>query len=458
MTAGDSADTGIGGVAFAPPPRPLRGRLRGDLRMILADGVAFGAMVGLGESYLPAFALELGHGSVTAGLIATLPMLFGALLQLVSPAAVGALDSHRRWVVLCASLQALSFVPLVAGALAGSVELWMLYLAASLYWGLGMSTGPAWTAWVGTLIPSRLRARFLARRAGLANTAIVTALVAAGLLLEWGRGVDRALDVFALVFALALGARVLSAVFLARQSEPLPAPIGETGVSPEIVHRHLQTGGHGRLLAYLLVFHLSVWIAAPFFTPYMLGPLGMGYAEFMVITTVAFVARVVMLPTIGRLAERLGTRRVLALASLGIAPLPALWLLSDAFWWLFALQLLSGAAWAAFELASLLSFFERIPAHGQATVLTVFNLANAAVIVTGSAIGAGLLWLVGDEALAFPAVMLVSTAARVAALRLLRRVPDTPAPGPAPTLRTLSVRPSSGGVQRPVLAVPDQGE
>jgi len=91
--------------------------LRADLSAMVWDGVAFGAMVGLGETYLPAFALALGHGAVTAGLVASLPMLCGALIQLVTPAAVGLLDSHRRWVVLCATLQALSFLPLVAGAL-----------------------------------------------------------------------------------------------------------------------------------------------------------------------------------------------------------------------------------------------------------------------------------------------------------------------------------------------------
>jgi MFS family permease len=418
---------------------------------MLRDGVAFSAMVGFGESYLPAFALALGFGSVTAGLVATLPMLAGALFQLATPAAVGLLGSHRRWVVLCAALQALTFIPLIVGALAGEMELLIVYLAASLYWGLGMSTGPAWTAWATTLVPKSLRARFFAQRARASQASLFIALVVGGLILDRGRADGWPFVAFALIFTMALGSRVVSVAYLAAQSEPQPAPIGETRISPDVIRSHIRTGSHARLLLYLLVFQLSVWVAAPYFTPYMLGPLDLSYAEFTWLTASAFLARVLVLPTLGRVARRFGTRRLLATASLGIVPLPALWLVSDSFVWLFLLQLLSGAAWAGFELASLLSFFERIPAHGQASVLTVYNLANALAIVGGSAIGGWLLSFDGPGVDGFVIVLIVSCVARLASLSLLRGVSETAEPDEIPSLRTLSVRPSTGGVQRPIL-------
>lgn len=415
------------------------------------DGIAFSAMVGFGESYLPAFALALGYGAVTAGFVATLPMLAGAVLQLCTPAAVGVLGSHRRWVVLCAALQALSFVPLIGGGLAGRLDLWSIYVAAAVYWGLGMSTGPAWTAWATTLVPARIRARFFARRAALGQVALVAALLSAGLILELGTGGGEAVAAYALLFGLACLARLVSAFCLFRQSEPTPVPIGETRISPAIIARHVRTGGHGRLLAFLLTFQLGVWIAAPYFTPYMLGPLGLGYFQFTVLTTSAFAARIVAYPMVGALTARFGTKRVLLLATAGIVPLPLLWLVSDSFWWLFALQLFGGAVWAAFELATLLSFFERIPVHGQASVLTVYNLANASAIVAGSVIGAGVLDAFGTPTTAFAVLMGVSTLARLAAMPLLRSLPDAPRPDRLPALRVLSARPSAGAVQRPIL-------
>jgi predicted MFS family arabinose efflux permease len=355
-------------------------------------------------------------------------------------------------VVLCASLQALSFAPLIVGALAGAMDIRLVHVAAALYWGLGMSTGPAWNAWATTLVPASLRARYFAGRARGSQVALVVALLVGGLLLEAGRGAGRELDAFAGIFALALVARTISARHLAAQSESRPAPIGETSISPRVIHRHLRTGGHGRLLAYLLCFQLGVWIAAPYFTPFMLGPLDLSYVEFTALTASAFVARVVALPFVGALVDRWGTRRVLVLSSLGIVPLPVLWLVSSHLAWLLALQLLGGAVWAAFELASLLSFFERIPMQGRTSILTVYNLANAGAIALGSAVGGVVLDVLPGGMAGFVVLMVLSTATRLLSLPLLRGVTDAARTAPVPALRTLTVRPSSGGVQRPVLA------
>ncbi len=437
---------------------PTHPNLRRDLRAIVGDGIAFSVMVGIGEAYLPAFALAAGLGELTSGLISTLPMLAGAVFQLVTPAACRRLGSHRRWVVLCAVLQAASFVPLIAAALVGTVPLSLLYLSAAAYWGFGMATSPAWNTWVGTLVPASQRARFFAARTRACQAAVLVGLLAGGLLLETdGRGRD-SLVVFAGLFGVGALARLLSARFLARQSEPRPIPLGVTRASPRAFLAHGREGGHGRLLLFLLAFQLSVWIAAAWFTPYMLRVLGLSYLEFTILTGVAFLARVVALPLLGRLAHRAGPRQLLWLGGLGIVPLPSLWLVSDAYAWLVVLQMLSGVAWAAFELATLLSFFEHIPEASRTSVLSMYNLANAAALVGGSLIGAHLIDSLPGEG-AYVAVFLLSSAARVLALPLLRGVPDVAVSGPPPPLRELSVRPSVGAIERPILAaLPDDDE
>jgi len=439
----------------APATHPTS-QLRRDLRAMLGDGVAFSVMVGIGESYLPAFALALGQGSVTAGLVATVPMLAGALLQLASPAAVGILDSHRRWIVLCAALQACCFAPLVVSALAHRMDLGLLFLVASLYWGLGMSTGPAWTTWASSLVPRRLRPAFFANRARASQLALVLGLVGGGMVLQLGKSRDFEFEAFAAIFAIALGARGVSAAFLYSQREPHSLEVGETSISPAVISRHVRTGGHGRLLFFLLTFQMSVMIASPYFTPFMLSELRLSYLEFTILTATAFGARVLALPSLGRYVRRVGTNRVLWRAGLAISTFPILWLVTDHFAWLLLLQVVSGVGWAAFELASLLSFFERIPPHGQTSVLTLYNLANATAIVTGSALGGSLLRGFGEGPSGFVAIFVVSTLARVVMLAFLRQVPELADPETVPPFRALSVRPASGGEQRPILT--DEGE
>lgn len=405
------------------------------MRAMVADAVFFCTMVGLGETYVPAFALAVGLGEVVAGLVATVPLLAGALLQLVSPLGVRRVGSYRRWVVGCARLQALCFAPLALGALVGRFPVAALMLCCSAYWGFGMAAGPAWNAWVPRLVPLALRARFFARRSRTAQVALLVAIIGAGLALDRGRAHDSELRVFALLFAAACAARWVSAAFLDRQSEIPGQSQREQPLRWPVVARGLRRGAAGRLLAYLLAMNFTVHLAGPFFTPYMLGPLAFSYAEFMALTAATFVSRILVLPGLGRWAERHGAGRLLAYGALGIVPLPALWLVSQDFAYLFALQLVAGVAWAAVELATLLAFFERIEEAERTAILSLFNLASSLALVAGAALAAQLFVVLGQSVDAYEALFVLSTLGRAAAVALLWGATRLPlASGAAPEL------------------------
>lgn len=429
---------------------------RRDRRSILGDGVAFSVMVGTGESYLAAFVLAAGLGEVAAGLIATVPMLGGAVLQLVSPWAVRKLRSHRRWVVACALLQALSFAPLIVQAWRGHASLALVYLAAAAYWGFGFATGPAWNTWVGSLIPPTERARFFARRSRWCQAAVLTALLGAGALLEWGDAGAERLGLFGVLFSAAGLARLVSTGFLASQSEPAPLPEDHRHVSFLDFARRFRSRPEGatsdsRLLAYLLAMQVGVNVAAPFFTPYMLKHLGLSWTQFTVLTGVVFASRIVALPLLGRIAHRHGARGLMWAGALGITPLPVLWLVSDAYPALLAIQITAGVAWGAVELAILLSFFEHIHASERTGVLTIYNLANAVAIAAGAALGSVVFDALGGGRTAYAALFAISTTGRALALLALRGVRDVSVPEAPLELRTVAVRPNAGALQRPIL-------
>jgi len=396
-------------------------QLRRDLRAIVGDGVAFSVMVGAGESYVAAFALAAGLGEITAGLVATLPMLVGAAIQLVTPAAVRRLGSARRWVVLCAGAQAASFAPLAIAALYGSLSRPVLFGAAALYWGFGMATGPAWNTWMTQIVPRSIRSRFFAARSRWAQGALLAGLLAGGLALQAGAGGERPLAIFAALFAVAGLARAVSARFLAGQSEPGAPPSAPLRLSPRAFFAMARDPAHGRLLVYLIGVQLAVQISAPYFTPFMLGPLKLGYSEYAVLIGTPFIARIFTLPALGRLAHRSGSRRLLWLASVGIVPLPSLWLVSQDFFWLLAVQVASGIAWGAYELATLLVFFDHIDERERTSVLSLFNLAAAFAVVIGAGAGSLLFRWLGPELQGYAVLFLVSSSLRIAGLVYLRR-------------------------------------
>jgi len=427
-------------------------RLRKDLRASTIDGAAFSVNVGVGETYLPAFLLAVGGTEVAAGLIATLPILAGAVLQTVSPIAVRRLGSLRRWVVLCAAVQSVSFIPLIVAALLGRAPIGPVFIIAALYWGSGMATGPAWNTWIGTIVPPELRARFFARRSYICQLTMLVGLLTGGGLLHLGQEIGQPVRTFAVIFLIAAAARSVSTVFLALQSEPRALPASFRSVSPIELARRLRTRRDVRLLLYLLMVTITTQLAGPFFTPYMLSELRFSYAEYMVLIGAAFAAKVLVLPRLGRVAHRYGAQRLLWFGGLAIVPLSALWLVSDRFAYLLGVQLLAGCAWAAYELATFLLIFETIDEDERTSLLTLFNLVNAVLIVGGSLLGGLLLKTLGQDHMAYATLFALSAVARGVTLLLLIRVAPVPFRVLPLVIRTLALRPAAGSLDAPIVA------
>ena len=162
-------------------------------------------------------------------------------------------------------------------------------------------------------------------------------------------------------------------------------------------------------------------IASPFFTPFMLGELKFSYVKFMFIVSIALVAKAIALPTLGRLAQRFGAWRLLWIGGVIVIPMPMLWTISQATPMLLAIQLLSGAAWATYELGAFLLFFEAIGPRQRIPMLTLYNLGYAAATVVGSLIGGGILFLFSESYAGYMVVFAASCAARIVILPLLRR-------------------------------------
>jgi MFS family permease len=396
---------------------------RRNLRAMMADGSAYSVMVGVAETYLPAFALALGMGEVVAGLIATVPLLGGAVLQLISPAAVLWLGSNRRWVLLCAVIQAISFVPMVIGALAGWIPVPLLFVIAAVYWGSNMAGVAAWNTWAGTLVPVEIRARFFSWRTRFTQTGVLLGYVLGGLALQTGANLGHPLGAFALIFVAAGACRMISTGFLATQTEPVPPDETHRIVRPLEVLRRFRHRGEGRLLLFLILMQGATQIASPYFAPFMLQQLRFSYATFMIVAATIVLAKAVALPTLGRLAQRHDARWLLAFGATVMIPIPLLWLISNAVGWLLVVQSLAGIAWGAYELAMFLMILERIDESERTSVLTTFNVAHAAATVTGASLGALLISFLGASHGAYMAVFVLSAAMRLGTVPFLQRIP-----------------------------------
>lgn len=421
---------------------PRRKTLRRNLKAMNADGFSFSVMVGIAETYVPAFVLARGLGELNAALIATVPVLLGSILQLLAPMALQRLKSYRRFVVTTASIQASSMLILMFMALMPHVPAWAVFVPATLYWAAGLSTGPAWNTWVEYLVPQKIRSGFFARRSRMCHVGVLLGLISGGLFLRWSVAHEMTVAVFAVLFGIGAIGRFVSAGMLARQTEHATTGgvsyfprdtateqndiLAEEEDAPRIVSAKerfaaviqtiRQPGSAGRLVLFLMAVQTAVHVSGPYFNPYMLRILKLSWMEYMGLLSLGFIGKMISLPWAGRFANRFGPDRLLWVGSIGIVPVSAMWFFSQNIFWLAGIQIVSGLVWGCYELAMLLQFFRQIPGERRVAVLTLYNLGNSAAMVLGTVIGGVILNALGRGMDAYLALFVVSGCMRFFAL------------------------------------------
>ncbi len=436
-------------------------QLRRNMIASTSDAAAYGVMVGVGETFLPAFALAVGLGEVTAGIVGSVPLMAGGLLQLVSLWVLSRGFSPKWWVVLSAGLQALAFIPLIWVAYHGSVSGPVLLAIASFYWAAGLASGPAWNSWIERIIPKQMRANYFAKRTRASQLATLFGFVAGGLLLQYGRKSGWVLLAFAALFTAAFASRLLSAFMLALHSVPPHDKLahGKLFVTTQPAKVGLSTKSYSgkHLLIYLVLVQGMVQISGPYFTPYMLKHLHLSYLAFTGLIAVAFVAKVISLAAWGQLARRRGAGWLLTVGGTAIVPLSSLWIVSQNYYWLIFIQTINGVAWAAYELGLFLMFFEALPVERRVRMLTYYNLANTSAWCVGATVGAYLLSTWGTTVDAYYALFALSSIGRIFAVMYLYATrPELKVRVTQIGLRVIGLRPNGASLESPILSsIPD---
>lgn len=426
-------------------------QLRKDLRLSFIDGLAYSVMVGFGESFLAAFVLATGHSQLSAVMISTIPLFFGAILQLFTPWGMGKLKSYRRWLLLMAFLQACSL--LVLAVLANfSVSLFVIMAIVTLYWAFALGAGPAWNAWLNQLIPTTLRTHFFSQRARWCHATTFIGLFLGGLVLHYFRSLDQPILGFSLIFIIAASGRFLSYWSLASQTPPRSFQAVDLPLKWDDLKKLFPESQLSRLLFFFISFQFATNVASGLFTPFMLIQLKLSYLEYMALLSSALLTRFFTLNYAKPLVTRFGVRAIFMVAVFCIVPLPSLWIWQQDLPYLFVFQALSGFGWGFFELITFLTLFNDLPLKGRTTLLTVFNFLQSTALFVGAILGGFLLYKFSQTWQAYTLVFWVSTALRASSLMLLPGIPwHLLKIKNWIEIRPISVRAHGGLLGRPVL-------
>jgi MFS family permease len=386
-------------------PRPLVDRALG---LSIIDGILFALMVGASESYFGACAVALGQTDTALAMLATLPLFVGSLAQAAAGPLVLWLGSRKRLVVLGALTQGLSHLGLIAVAWHGAPAFGPLLALVIMYFVSGMLIAPAWGAWMGGLTEHCDRQRFFAMRSGCVSAAMVVAFLWAGYHLRDAALSHRLSQTYALLFAIGFVARLASAGVLMAQPDPNAMP--RDSLRRVLARTRAAVRGDGfRLVLGLGLLTLGAQVSIPFYAPYMLKTLALGYDGFARMVAVQLVARALFFPFAHRVAVRAGLERMLVTAVVFIALVAWIWGGTADMSALVLAQFLSGIAWACYEFASFQLLLRGARPAYRVEFLAVAASLGGIMQLTGALLGS---WLLTRIGLSYRGVFLVSAFGR----------------------------------------------
>ena len=438
--------------------------LHRDLNLLIL-GVTFGMAymtVYNGPSF-NAFIRSLGGGDFLFAVIMAMPVFTG-LLQLVASVALRRAGRRRKLFIIAGFIQRLilipiALVPLLLPERFQGFRVLLVVVLIAINAGAQAFMSIIFSSWIGALVPSDIRGRYMSRRAVISTVTSLLVAPLSGLFLDAVPGNAG----YAILFCIVAVLGVVDIVCFFWVSDP---PMIQTATSQPL-HRlllaPLRDANYRRFIVFSTTFQFSLNLAGSFFTPFMLEHLHMSMLAITLLTqTVMSLFTILFVSRMGRMMDRYGMKSVMTVAVIAISFLPLFWHWStprNYFIIIFFVQMMSGLLWPAFEMGMMNMSIWLAPEDERPAYLASYAFVAALFgILPGQLLGGAFMEAAGAWLLAHPMrmptgrpvapfdfLLVLSFAGRLfSATVLLPRVHDKDAGGtPKDVLRAFFKRPSS---------------
>jgi MFS family permease len=368
----------------------LPASVRRNLRWYFSDGVFASSQEAINATYLTLFVLALGASKAQIGLMTSLASI-GAMLVLLPGALIVERTGKRKWLVVASgggvtrlAILGLALLPFIASgptAVAIAIALKVLMDASS---NLGH---PAWAALSADLVPIAWRGRYFGTRNMVMGIAGMLVTFLAGQIITASAS---PIGGYQAVYGLAVlfGAVASFSFASIREPESRPDPSALEAYRPAALVQTLRTDRTFlTFCAAQMVWNFSIYVAGPFFSVYQIEELNSTPAIIGIQVILSTLAGIPAQQFFGRLNDQWGERKVLTLTGFLIPLLPALWVFTRGPWDPTPMNILGGAIWAGYGLASFNYLLSISPAENRARYSAIFQLCVMISVALGSAVG-----------------------------------------------------------------------
>ncbi|MBN1261548.1 MAG: MFS transporter [Anaerolineae bacterium] len=383
---------------------------RRTLRWLTLDGLLASISDALLNTYQSLYLLALGATKAQIGALSSLANLAMPLAMIPGGRLAGTARRFKPLVIVPAlgarlALLALAGVPFLTGQVRAAVILAITLVVSRAF--LTHLFNPAWTTMLGGIVPVRWRGRYFSTRN------IVMGLAGFLALLTVGQLMDRISIPAGYQLALALSALAGfgSLYAFSRLQEPA---LGLGGADSRNARPLLQVvRGNRRFLGYCgaaLLWNMAVQIAGPFFIVYLVSETG---ASSSLVGAVSAAATLAALPgqrLFGLLTDRKGAQWVQRVTGFVIPLVPGIWGFIQQPWQAFPVQIISGFAWAGYNLASFSLLLDMTPDADRPRFVALYQAIVGLGMAAGAALGG---WIA--ETFGYRPLFLASAGGRLSA-------------------------------------------
>ncbi len=351
-------------------------------KLAILDGIFYAIMAGFGDRYIVPFALKLGANDMQISILNSLLYVLSGIASVFGVELVRVLNSRKRFISDVSFMQSFLWFILATIPFYFSSPNFIIILYV-LNFSVHSLLVPVWISLMGDAVKGRTGHYFGIRTSIIQMFQLISTYVGAKVLDGFG------LTGFAIAFIIAGLARFVSAL-IQRKYPDLPYEEDKSYTIKEFL-RHISSDNFGLFVVFQFFFYFAVFIASPFFVPFLLNDLKLSYVQYAIIINITPIMTIIFSPLFGKLGDMYGERNVFAVASFLIPFVPIFWALSKGFWSIFIIELFSGFVWSAFNLATSNFLYSSLDSAHRARGVAYLMLIRGIGIALGSTLGGLLL-------------------------------------------------------------------
>lgn len=347
-------------MKLSPSETLTHKQIQKGLSLVVKDGLAAEAMSTLtGGTFLVAMALIMGASNFQIGVLAALPT-FTNIFQLAAIWLVQKYNNRRLVAVICNFFA--RFPLLIIGALpflfSKGTSIQVLIFLLFFHYLLGSIAGASWNSWMKDLVPQKQLGTYFSHRSRLTQTLNVTLSLVLALSLDFIKTnyPQQELMAYTVLFILGGLSGMVGIYVLSRTPEPKSYLAKENLF--KLFGKPLKDKNFRKLLVFNSFWSLSLNLATPFFSVYMLKTIGLPLSYIIAFGILSQLSSILSIGMWGRYSDRYSNKTIISIA----APLYICCILAWTFTSMFsstivifsflaAIHILTGVATAGINLA-----------------------------------------------------------------------------------------------------------